>query len=131
MGLEKKLLGKKQMVQENGQCERAVQRENESLTHRDQSQRDWGQTEVGNGCCEAEPGRPCTFLKTQTQVGCKESCDMGPAISSPTLIPECMGLKPKAPIPSPCFSRLHSYVNISFLSLCIPELHKADRSYKL
>lgn len=59
------------------------------------------------------------------------ACDPSPDISSPTLNPAYMGLKPKALIPFSCFSKLHSYVKIVFLNLCIPELHKANRSYKL
>ena len=48
--------------------------------------------------------------------------DTGPDISSLTLNPAYMGLKLKAPIPFLCFSKLHSYVSMCSLNLCIPEL---------
>ena len=35
MGLEKKLLGEKQIIQGNGQSEKVAQREDEDLSHRD------------------------------------------------------------------------------------------------
>lgn len=35
LGLEKKLLGEKQIIQGNGQSEKVAQRENEDLSHRD------------------------------------------------------------------------------------------------